>query len=61
MEKRHGVPYPVRLMNQLGSQDESDNGGSTSLFCSHSFDRIPHLNKKGKKFNLIISAPHKPS
>ena len=45
IDKRHGVPYPVRLMEQLGSQDESDNGASTSLFHSHSFDEIPHLCK----------------
>ena len=61
MDKRCGLPYPVRLMEQLGLQDESDNGGSTSLFCSHSFDRILHLNKKRKKFNPLISAPHQPS
>ena len=46
IDKRCGVPYPVRLMEQLGLQDESDNGASTSLFCSHSFDRIPCLGKK---------------
>ena len=48
-------------MEQLESQDESDNGVSTSLFHSHSFDRILHLGQKRKKFNLVISAPHEPS
>ena len=61
MDNIRGVPYPVRLMEQLGSQDESDNGGSTSLFHSHSFDHIPCLNKKRKKFNPVISAPPQPS
>ena len=49
IDKRCGVPYPVRLMAQLGSQDVSDNGGSTSSLHSHSFDHIPCLGKKKKE------------
>ena len=61
IDKRRGVPYPVRLMEQLSSQDDSENEGSTSLFHTHSFDRIPRIHKKRKKFNPVISGPQEPS
>ena len=61
IDKRRGVPHPVRLMEQLGSQDESDSSVSTSLFHSHSFDQIPWSGKKHKKFNPVILAPHQSS
>ena len=61
IDRRCGIPYPVRLMEQLGSQDESDSGVSTSLFHIHRFDQIPRLGKKHKKFNPVISAPHQSS
>ena len=60
MDKCRGEPYITSVLDIPSSLDDSDYN-TMNVFQSHSFDRIPHIAKKQKKFKPPICGPLDPS
>ena len=62
MDKCRGAPYPVHVIDKFSSSDSGDtNNNSSVTFCEHSFDHIPRICHKHKKFYPTIYGPRQSS
>ena len=62
MDKHGGPPYPVHVLDQFSTCDSEDTNNNSSVkFHEHSFDCIPRICHKHKKFNPTIYGPRQSS
>ena len=60
MDKHRGEPYITSVLDIPSSSEDSDDN-TMNFFQTHSFNRIPHIGKKWKKFKPSICGPLDPS